>query len=148
MAEPQTRFVELPKPGFPMLVRMFTDNLQSTNDPGAIRWDLGQKHPLADELKIVRMFVDDVREGVEIYSSSDDGATGVRDFIPMRWVRMIKEGMPLEVFIDEMRRSEEGPDDDDEDDNDVDLEAPDDNAPESARVTHDPGPAPNGQATS
>jgi hypothetical protein len=64
------------------------------------------------------MFVD--RGGVEVYAVSSDGKNGMRNLIPMSWVRLVEEVMPLEVFVEELAAAESEPDDDDDDDGDGD----------------------------
>jgi hypothetical protein len=55
-------------------------------------------------MKVMRMFID--RGGVEVYSVSGDGRTGVRNLVPMSMIRLIEEAMPLEVFIEELDAAE------------------------------------------
>lgn len=126
------RTIELPPPGFPMLMVMFTDNLvPDNNGSAAILWNVSKPHPFVPDMKVMRMFVD--RGGVEVYSVSDDGKIGMRDLVPMDRVRLIQEAMPLDVFIDELALAESGDEDD--------LEPEPEPEPE-------PAPAPvNGQAT-
>jgi hypothetical protein len=120
-----TRNVVLPEPGFPMLTRMISNALfpeaqtktvgcphckgsisleQSTKEE-PITWIVGQAHPLVPQMKVMRMFVD--RGGVEVYSVSDDGKAGMRNLVPMSWVRLIEEAMPLDVFVEELAAAEE-----------------------------------------
>ena len=121
------RTVELPAPGFPMLTRMVSNCLfpESNGKEVPTTWIVGQPHPLVPEMKIVRMFVD--RGGVEIYSVSGDGKTGMRNLVPMSWIRLTEEAMPLDVFIEELEAAE--------------SEEPEE--PEEPEL--EPTPAPNGQ---
>lgn len=107
----------LPAPGLPMVFRVITSPLFP--EPGSeapVTWVFGQAHPLVSGMTVVRMFVRRAGAGcVEIYSLSADRTTGVRNIIPLSWVRLIEEAMPLPVFIEELEASELG-DDEDEDD--------------------------------
>jgi len=95
------RTIELPEPGYPMLTRMITNNFFSeTGKESAVTWIVGKEHPLVPEMKVMRMFID--RGGVEVYSASNDGHTGMRNVVPMSWVRLIEEAMPIDVFATEM----------------------------------------------
>ena len=95
-----------------------------------ITWAVSQAHPLVPNMKVVRMFVD--RGGVEIYSVSDDGQNGMRNLIPMHWVRFVEETMPPEVFVEELDAAEAGETDDDDDPDD---EPDPDEMPELAPAT-------------
>jgi len=124
-----TRTIELPQPQFPMLTRfisnaLFPENRRGVLDSEPVTWTLSQAHPLVPDMKIIRMFVD--RGGVEVYSVSADGSKGMRNLVPMNWVRLIEEAMPLDVFVDELAASESDEDDDPEDlvDPEPDPEAP------------------------
>lgn len=111
---PGTKIVDLPPPQFPMLTRMISNSLFPENgreDP--ITWAVGEPHPLASGVKVIRMFVD--RGGVEVYSVSSDGKAAVRNLIPMSWIRLIEEAMPLDVFVEELAAAEAGDDDDPDD---------------------------------
>lgn len=121
-----TKTVDLPAPGYPMVTRMISDSLFSEArqqwvqpPPGApagtpmhlmppkddpVTWTVSQAHPLIPNLKVVRMFLD--RGGVEVYSVTDDGKTGMRNLVPMSRVRLVEEFMPLEVFVEEMAAAE------------------------------------------
>lgn len=108
--------VELPAPQFPMLTRVVSSPIFSERD-AAITWGVGAPHPLVPETyKVIRMFVD--RGGVEVYSVSNDGKSGMRNLIPMERVRFIEEAMPLDVFVEELDAAESAGDDDDDDDPD------------------------------
>lgn len=128
-----TRIVELPQPQFPMLTRFISNALfperdgRGALDAEPITWTVSLAHPLVPDMKIVRMFVD--RGGVEVYSVSADGSKGMRNLIPMSWVRLIEEAMPLDVFVDELAASEsdegdEGDDPEDSGEPELDPEAP------------------------
>jgi len=112
-----TTRIELPNPGFPMVTRMISNSLlpEEGQREEPITWVLSQPHPLVPNMKVVRMFVD--RGGVEVYSVPDDGKNGMRNLIPMSWVRLVEEVMPLDVFVEELAAAEsDGGDDDDDDD--------------------------------
>jgi hypothetical protein len=103
---------------------LFPENRRGVLDSEPVTWTLSQAHPLVPDMKIIRMFVD--RGGVEVYSVSADGSKGMRNLVPMNWVRLIEEAMPLDVFVDELAASESDEDDDTEDlgDPEPDPEAP------------------------
>lgn len=103
---------ELPPPQFPMLTRVISNPLFN-DEKKEITWTVGQTHPLVPNMKVIRMFVD--RGGVEIYSVDTDGKNGMRNLIPMHWIRFIEEAMPPDVFVEELDASEAGPEDDDDD---------------------------------
>lgn len=112
-----TRDIELPPPGFPMVTRMISNALLPIDggSQAPATWVVSQPHPLVPDMMVVRMFVD--RGGVEVYSH--DGRNGMRNLIPMTWVRLIEEVMPLDVFAEELAAAEsDEPDDDDNDDDD------------------------------
>lgn len=127
------KVVELPKPGYPMVTRIISNPFlpDQRNEPSV--WALGEAHPLDPSAKVVRMFVE--RGGVAVYYTVQaEGNTTVclRNFIPMAWVRLVEETMPVDVFVEELALSEAGDSDDGEDEDE-------DDAP--------PGPTPaNGQA--
>jgi hypothetical protein len=126
----QTKTVELPEPGFPMLTRMISSALFPENGrEEPVTWVVGKPHPLVPDVRVVRMFVD--RGGVEVYSVTADGSSGMRNLIPMSRIRLIEEAMPLEVFIEELAAAE--------DDAPVDDEELEETAPTATAV------APNGQ---
>lgn len=121
-----TQTIELPAPQYPMLTRMISHALfpekdrhrvgcphcnqtvefdrskQEESEP--VTWVVSQPHPLIPDMKVIRMFVD--RGGVEVYSISSDGRNGMRNLIPMSWVRLTEEAMPLDVFADELEAAE------------------------------------------
>lgn len=123
------------EPTFPRIVLMATDGVGKDE----ISWGAGDPHPFKPTLKVVAMYLN---EGVvEIYSS-DGVREGMREIVPLNRVRVIREEMPLEVFVEELRHAELGYPDDPDDVDDVD----DDTDP--ASVTEAPQPAPsNGQTT-
>lgn len=111
--------LELPTIGYPMVTRMISHALFPETDGKEIpvTWAVSQSHPLVPDMKIVRMFVG--RGGVEVYSIHADGKAAMRNLIPMHWVRLVEEGMPLPVFIEELEAAESDepePDDTDEPD--------------------------------
>jgi len=80
---------------------------QSISIPAAgkatpMRWILGKAHPMFDNLMVIRMFLVEDRGGVEVYSVTADRQTAVRHFIPNASVLLTEEGMPMEIFIDEL----------------------------------------------
>lgn len=103
---PGTR-TELPPPQFPMLTRMISNSLFPSENgrEEPVVWIVSQPHPLAQNARVVRMFIDrDV--GVEVYSELADGK-GIRNLIPLAQVRLTEEAMPREVLIDEIAAVEE-----------------------------------------
>lgn len=127
MTTPQAQtVVQLPEPQFPVMTRMisnalFPDPTTGREDP--VIWAIGQPHPLASTAKVVRMFMD--HGGIEIYSITTE-KVGMRNHIPMAYVRLTEETMPLDFFVDLLISAEEG--DEDEDDppepETVELDAP------------------------
>lgn len=107
---------KLPEPGYPVLTHVVSNALLPgmqaesvicpkcktpllvPSDKGV--WVLEQPHPLIPELKIERMFLD--HGGVEFYSMSSDKAVCARNFIPMDWVRITEEEMPIEMLMEEI----------------------------------------------
>jgi hypothetical protein len=113
-----TRTVELPAPKFPMVTRVVSsalfpeDTPQGTRKEDPVTWVISHAHPLVPNVKVVRMFSD--QWGVEIYSISDDGRNGMRNFVPRERVRLVEEAMPLDVFIEELAAAEADEDEPDE----------------------------------
>jgi hypothetical protein len=67
-----------------------------------LTWVVGQKHPLDEDIQIVRMFR--TEEGVEVYCVGYDN--GIRCFLPTHQVRFIEEGMPIGLFVEELAMAE------------------------------------------
>ena len=120
MNAPSMKTVTLPEPGYPMLTRIISNPL--LKDQSEIVWAIGEDHPLAAGMKIVRMFVE--QGSVEIYFVSADGKAAARNRIPLSSVRLIEEAMPLNVFIEELAAAEDDGEDDPEDDPNEPTEAP------------------------
>jgi hypothetical protein len=99
---PITGSVMLPEPGYPMLTRMLSNVLFPDMPPGSCSWKLDGVHPLVPEMKVVRMFV--VDGGVHVYSAPSNGVC-TRNFVPMGWIRLIQEVMPLEVFVEQLSQT-------------------------------------------
>jgi len=134
---PTIQTVQLPEPGFPMLTRMVSDAFfpetkqqvmgcphckQSISMPAPsdkdkqepVTWLVSKPHPFIPDMKVMRMFID--RGGVEVYSVSGDGKSGIRNLVPMGSIRLIEEVMPLDVFVEELTAAEnDDPDPDDPD---------------------------------
>jgi hypothetical protein len=110
----------LPEPGYPMITRMISNPIFSESgakdDPAILEpiiWVVGNPHPFVPKMKITRMFLD--RGGVEVYSAPDNREVGMRNLIPMSWVRFVEEAMPIEIFIAELAAAEsDDPEDDPE----------------------------------
>lgn len=139
MTQSQQYQLPPPNPDAPMVTRVVTDALfpepvprgprgESLLPPGFPRaeepltWLVGQKHPLDENITIVRMFR--TPEGVEVYSFGYDN--GIRSFLPVHQVRFIEEAMPIDMFIEELAAAERG---DDEPDGPMDLSGPGDQDP-------------------
>jgi len=88
-----------------------------------VTWVVSQRHPLVPEMTVVRMFVVEDRGGVEVYSTSNDGTKGIRNFIPNSRVRLSEEVMPLDVFVSELAAAEDGDGDGDDPDDPDEPEA-------------------------
>lgn len=123
-----TQTITLPDAQYPMVTRMISNALFPENgkeDP--VTWTVSHEHPLVPDMKVVRMFA--TRDRVEVYSVSSNGRAGMRNIIPMSWVRLVEEAMPLDVFVDELSDAESG-DDDDDDEPDPDIGEPEAVAPQ------------------
>jgi hypothetical protein len=114
MPAPNTQRTELPRPhpDRPMVTLLITDNLMQDRQDQTIRWVIGQPHPFVPEMTIRRMFTD--HDGVEVYSAPTQGNVCIRDLIPMARIRLVQEGMSLDVFIDELDDAESDDDEEDE----------------------------------
>jgi hypothetical protein len=75
-----------------------------------VTWIVGEPHPLVSSHRVVRMFIEG--SAVEIYSH--DGVAGMRNTIPMSFVRIVEEGMPLEEFRAQLTVAEQAADAEDE----------------------------------
>jgi hypothetical protein len=126
MTQPSQQQVQLPlpNPNAPMVTRVITNALFPEESPKGPRgepllppgfpraeepltWVVGQKHPLDGNIQIVRMFR--AEEGVEVYCVGYEN--GIRCFLPTHQVRFVEEGMPIDLFIEELAIAES---DDDE----------------------------------
>lgn len=98
--------VDLPPPGFPMVLIVITDNIAETGGgKSTIHWMVSKPHPFVPNMLVARMFADST--GVEIYSSPSDGkGSCMRDVIQMSRVRLVQEVMPPDVFIEEIADAE------------------------------------------
>lgn len=103
-----------PRANSPILTRMISDALADTPAEGGkpIAWILGEPHPFSG-WRIVRMFIDSEGGGVEVYAVSPNSKHATRSLVPMPRVRLIEEGMSLEVLIEELDVAESDDDDDD-----------------------------------
>jgi len=118
-SQQQTLQLPLPNPNAPMVTRVITSGLFPEPIPKGSRgellippgfpraeepltWVVGQKHPLDENIQIVRMFR--AEEGVEVYCVGYDN--GIRCFLPLHQVRFVEEGMPIDLFIDELALAE------------------------------------------
>jgi hypothetical protein len=101
---PITKTIELPEAGYPMLTHMISNALFPDMLSGNCPWSVDDPHPLVPEMKVVRMFV--TGGGVDVYSAPDhDGKACTRSFVPMSWIKIIEEVMPLNVFVEELART-------------------------------------------
>jgi len=133
MTTPMPMRLQLPAPGFPMVTRVISNALfpQPTppppnpipppREPEPVAWLLGAPHPFVPSMRIVRMFV--VPDGVAIYSAADGSPDGMRNLIPMHWVRFVEEAMPIDIFVEELSLAEAG---DESDEPDAPMETPGD----------------------
>ena len=110
------RPLELPEPGYPILTHMVSNALfpdmqakeMNCQHCGASIslladksvWSLDESHPLVPEMKVARMFLG--AGGVDVYAVSNDGKACTRSFVPMSWIRLTEEVMPLNVFVEEL----------------------------------------------
>lgn len=75
-------------------------------------WAFGGTHPLVSSMRIVRMVID--RDCVAVYSMLDGGKSGMRNLVPIQWVRIVEEAFTsFSDMVDEIVRaeSEDGEDD-------------------------------------
>lgn len=107
------------KLNYPRIILLVSEPIASTDPP--VSWIVGSPHPFVTAMKIVAIF--QVEDFLEIYSMATDenGAKhGMRDLVPDRHVRLIREGMPFHVFDRELGAAElaeiQGDDDEDEED--------------------------------
>lgn len=124
MTQPSQQQYQLPAPSDPVVTRVISNALFPEPAPRGPRgelllppgfpraeepmtWSLGEKHPLVDGFRIVRMFR--TEEGVEVYSVSGEGQC-TRTLLPMVMVRFVEETMSIDYFIEEIRIAEEGED--------------------------------------
>lgn len=120
MTQPAQQTIELPRPTFPMITRMVSNEILSDNPQAPMKtetWQFGEDHPLDQKIRVVRMHF--VEGGVEVYSVSKDGRGTIRNLVPSAMIRFVEESMPIEVFVQELEDAEEanasrGDDDDDE----------------------------------
>ena len=99
---PTNRSVEIPEPGYPMLTHLLSSPLFPDMTPGNCSWVIDDPHPLVPEMKVVRMFV--VDGGVHVYSAPSSGIC-TRSFVPMGWIKLIEEVMPLDVFVEQLAQT-------------------------------------------
>jgi hypothetical protein len=120
----------------PVLTRVVSNPVFNDRDE-PITWAVGAPHPFVPETyKVIRMFID--LGGVEIYSLSADGKSGMRNIIPTSKIRFTEEAMGFDVFKEEIEAAmysgaPVGPlsaDDDDDDDDDDEPGEPEE--PETA----------------
>jgi hypothetical protein len=122
MTTPAPIRMQLPAPNFPMVTRVISSamfppepladgSLPPPRDPEPVSWMFMQPHPFVPSLRVVRMFM--VPDGVAIYSAADGHAEGMRNIIPMHWVRFVEEMMPIEMFVEELALAEESDEPDD-----------------------------------
>jgi hypothetical protein len=90
-------------PAGPILTRVVSNPIFNDRED-AITWAINAPHPLVPAYKLIRMFID--LGGVEIYSLSLDGRSGMRNIIPTDKIRFIEEAMPVPVFGEELYAAE------------------------------------------
>jgi hypothetical protein len=115
--------LSLPAPNYPLVTRMISSPFlkDSKGREEAVTWALSQEHPLVPQVRVERMFLLE-NLGVEVYSVSLDGKVAMRHFVPMAWIRLVEEVMPLDVFVAELEIAEGARSDD----------APEEEAPAAA----------------
>lgn len=131
MPVPTTEQPVLPEPAYPWITLMISNSVfprkpdpktmacphckgsiavpdvskDKKEEPEPIFWLLSKPHPFVPDMKIVRMFR--VRDVVNVYSVSSDEKVGMRDRVPMQSVRLLEDGMPFDVFVEEMEDDED-----------------------------------------
>lgn len=131
MPVPTTEQPALPEPAYPWITLMISDSVfprkpdpktmscphckgsiavpdaksDKKEEPEPIFWLVSKPHPFVPGMKIVRMYK--IRDAVHVYSVSDDEKVGMRDRVPMQSVRLLEDGMPFDVFVEEMEDDEE-----------------------------------------
>jgi hypothetical protein len=123
MTVPDTAAEDLPEMRYPMIMTMITDGI-GANDP-PLTWKVGEKHPLEGGMRVVAMYTNgSVVEVYSLFTAVAPTKWGVRNLVPTHHTRLIWEMMPLDVFGEELARSEAGDDDDDDDEPDPDPDEP------------------------
>lgn len=116
---PQT--INLPEPDGSLVTRAVTDRLID-DQRGTIVWVTGEPNPMAPATQIVRMYatapiVDDgetASPGRELRVYSVSTSKIVRHTISPQHVRLIEEGLDLDVFLSEIHVEEGIEEDEDE----------------------------------
>jgi hypothetical protein len=109
---------EVPELNYPRIVLMATDGIDGNVAP--ISWSVGEAHPFAPTFMVVAMFINE--DFVEIYSVNNAKSAGMREQVPVRRARLIREAMPFDVFSEELADAENGYPEDDEPEPDPDLD--------------------------
>lgn len=139
---PSPETEELPPP---MLRRMISNPFFPETGAAPIVWQIDTEHPLKSNARVIKMFV--VDDGVEVYAmeSLPQGMfRGMRNLIPMHWVRLTEEIMHPDVLNEEIEAAEARATGDDVEDDDFD-DSPDG----GAETVPPPAPSPpNGQEAS
>ena len=129
----------------PLLQRVISNPFFPEDGVAPIVFRIDAVHPLMPTARIVRMFIID--GGVEIYAMKQErpGAfIGVRNTIPMHWVRLVEEIMHPDVLNDEIELADARADEDDDGE-----EGEEDDPPNGRPTAPPPEPAPlNGQGES
>ena len=121
MSAPDTAAEDLPEMRYPMIMTMITDGIDNNAPP--MTWKVGEKHPLEVNMRVVAMYTNGAV--IEVYSLfTNNPKWGARNLVPTHRTRLIWEMMPLDVFGEELARSEAGEDDDDELDPEPEPEEP------------------------
>lgn len=110
--------MNLPEPVYPKIMLMITDCLVPKAEgvkEEPMSWAVSVAHPFIEAAQVVAMFING--DGIDVYSVRRDeagGVEGMRDHIPLSRMRVFREAMPFEMFINEITRAELAEDEDDE----------------------------------
>jgi hypothetical protein len=111
---------EMPELRYPRIMLTVTENIEP-KDP-LVTWKVGTAHPFVPNMKIVSIFING--GFVEIYSATGSQA-GMRDLIPISFLRLSREAMPFDVFVEELLDAELRSDEDEEDEEEDEDTEPD-----------------------
>lgn len=91
--------------GMPALTCVISNGLLSQDGKEDLAtWAFSSSHPLVSSMRIVRMVID--RGCIAVYSMLEGGKSGMRNLVPMSWVRIVEEALTFSEMVDEIERAE------------------------------------------